>query len=141
MGKVPAFPFLPSPPGRAAMAWKKKKDKLPLFVPIFKEMLKSAAWEAIGLGAKVAYIHIKGKCFSNSPGEVSLSYKEMERIMERRTFSRALKELEQYGFITRTQRGGLYRRRNYFRLNEKWRDVRLSSGKSDTVVSGNNDTV
>ena len=74
-------------------------------------MLKSQAWEKIGCPARVAYIHLKGKCCSQSVDELTLSFNEMERIMERRTFANALKELEVNGFIVRTQRGGLYRKR------------------------------
>jgi DNA-binding HxlR family transcriptional regulator len=103
---------------------RRKKNKLPSpFVPIFKDMLKSQAWEKIGCPARVAYIHLKGKCCSQSVGELTLSFNEMERIMERRTFSNALKELEANGFIVRTQRGGLHRKRNYFKLDEKWKDL------------------
>jgi hypothetical protein len=92
-------------------------------------MMKGPAWELIGLGAKVAYLHIKDKCISFNPGEVSLSYKEMERIMTRQTYARALRELEQYGFIKRTQRGGLYRKRNYFLLIDDWKRIQPQVGK------------
>lgn len=123
------------------MAWKRKKNKFPPFVPIFREMLKSPAWEKIGNPSRVAYIHLKDKCVSRDPGEITLSYHEMERIMERRTFARALHELENFGFIDRIQRGGLFRRRNYFRLIEEWRKIQSSSGKNATVTSGKSDTV
>jgi DNA-binding transcriptional ArsR family regulator len=122
MEEFPDSSFSPEPlPGEAVMAWKQKKDKHPPFVAVLKEMLKSHAWEALGNASRVAYIHIKGKSFSRNPGEITLSYNEIERIMERRTFSWALRELEKFGFINRTQRGGLYRRRNFFRLSEEWR--------------------
>lgn len=145
------------------MARRRRKQKLPPFVPIFRDMLKSPAWEALGNAARVAYVHIKAKCVSPNPGNLSLSYNEMERIMERRTFSGALKELEEFGFIEKTQTGGLYRRRNFFRLIEEWRKKNVteilsakekltraktalrnrnnSSGKNDTVKSGKDDTV
>lgn len=145
------------------MRWKKKKNKLPPFVPIFREMLKSPAWESLGNASRVAYIHIKAKVVSPTPGDVSLSYNEMERIMERRTYSWALKELEELGFIEKSQRGGLYRRRNFFRLIEEWREKTVadiyvakeklkkakeslkerksSSVKNATVERGRSDTV
>lgn len=106
------------------MAWgKKKKNKLPPFVWIPKDMLTSPAWEALGHASRVAYIHLKAKCYSRDPGNIALSYQEMERIMQRRTYSRAIRSLEENGFIDRTQRGGLYRRRNFFRLSEDWRKI------------------
>ena len=118
----------------------RREDKLPPFVAIFREMLKSEAWEKLGNAARVAYIHLKAKCVSRNPGEITLSYNEMERFMERRTFSRAIRELEEGGFISRTQRGGLYRRRNFFRLSENWRNHN-SGGNNTTVESGKSDTV
>ena len=98
-------------------------------MPVFKEMLNSNAWACIGHPAKVAYIHIKAKCFSQDSGDLTLSYIEMERIMTKQTFARALRQLEQFGFIERTQRGGLFRRRNYFRLIEKWKNNQVQVGK------------
>lgn len=145
------------------MQQKSKKEKLPPFVAIPKEMLKSPAWLALGNAARVAYIHIKAKAFSRNLEDLPLSYKEMEPIMERRTYSWALKELEEFGFIEKVQRGGLYRRRNFFKLIDDWRkktttDIDLgkarlkkakeemkkrkdSRGTNDTVDSGTNDTV
>jgi hypothetical protein len=105
------------------MATRKKKNRLPPFVAIFKEMLASEAWAAIGNPARVAYLHLKGKCVAQGDCEVTLSFQEMERIMDRHTFARALNQLEAKGFITKDQRGGLYRRRNYFTLSEQWRTI------------------
>jgi DNA-binding transcriptional regulator YhcF (GntR family) len=63
----------------------------------------------------------------------------MEKHMNRRTFSRTLKELEAGGFITKEQTGGLFRQRNWFRFSEAWRQG--SSGNTATVTSGNTATV
>jgi hypothetical protein len=98
----------------------KKKNRLPPFVPIFRDMLKSEAWESISNPARVAYLHLKSKCVSFRDDEVTLSFKEMERIMDRHTFARSLNQLEAHGFITKDQRGGLFRKRNYFRISEQW---------------------
>jgi hypothetical protein len=123
------------------MAWSQRKNKSAPFVMIYREMLRSQAWEKIGNASRVAYLHLKAKVVSNNPGEITLSYKEMERYMERRTYAKAIQELEKWGFIDRVQRGGLFRRRNFFRLIEDWRKIHPSSGISDTVISGINDTV
>lgn len=101
-----------------------KKNRLPPFVAIFREMLKSEAWKDLTNASRVAYVHLKGKCINAHGGEVTLSFKEMERIMDRHTFKRSLDQLEASGFITKEQRGGLYRRRNYFRFSEQWRTFR-----------------
>jgi len=103
----------------------RKKNRLPPFVAVFKEMLQSEAWEAISNPARVVYIHIKAKCVTPNNDEITLSFNEAERLMERDTFSSALKQLEEHGFITKTQRGGLFRKRNYFRLSDQWKSFRI----------------
>lgn len=87
-------------------------------------MLQSEAWEAISNPARVAYVHLKSKCITANSGEITLSFKEMERIMDRHTFARSLGQLEAHGFITKNQRGGLFRKRNYFRISEQWKSFR-----------------
>lgn len=100
-----------------------KKHKLPPFVAIYREMLSSEAWRNLTNAARVAYVHLKSKCVSYDQDEVTLSYGEVERggIMDRHTFSRAIKQLEASGFISKEQSGGLWRKRNHYRLVEKWR--------------------
>ena len=102
----------------------KKKNRLPPFVAILKEMLKSEAWLSISNPARVAYIHLKSKCVTANNDFVTLSYQEMEKIMQRKTFARALSQLEKHSFIIREQRGGLYRKRNYFRFSEQWKNFK-----------------
>jgi len=120
---------------------KKDRSKSPPFVMIFKEMLASEAWGALTNASRVAYLHLKGKSINSDQTEIFLSYKEMERIMEKRTFSRSLKELQEIGFIEKTQMGGLFRRRNIFRLSEAWKEYRRPSGKNATISGGKNATV
>jgi hypothetical protein len=103
----------------------KKKNRLPPFVAILKDMLQSEAWKAISNPARVAYVHLKSKCFSASNDEITLSFKEMEPIMDRHTFSSALNQLEKHGFIIKIQRGGLFRKRNYFRIIDQWKNFRM----------------
>ena len=100
---------------------KRRKNRLPPFVAVFKEMLQSQAWEKIGNPARVAYIHLKGKCCSASVEEISLSFNEMEKFMHRHTFAKAIRELEEFGFVKVIQKGGLYRRRNFYLLSEEWK--------------------
>jgi len=104
-----------------AMSPARKKNRLPPFVAILKEMLKSEAWESISNPARVAYIHLKSKCVTANGGEITLSFKEMERIMDRHTFARTLGQLEAHGFIIKEQRGGMFRKRNFYRFSEQWK--------------------
>ena len=119
-----------------------KKNKLSRFVALPWEIIDSLAWQNLTNASRVALIHLKRKVVKPNPGEISLSYHEMEKIMNRHTFSKALKQLEEFGFITKEQHGGLYRKRNFFRLSEGWRQYgQPSSAKSDTVISAKNGTV
>lgn len=107
------------------MSTGRKKNRLPPFVAIVKDMLKSEAWLLISNASRVAYIHLKSKCVTAKNDEITLSFKEMERVMDRHTFSRSLNQLEAHGFITKDKRGGLYRKRNYFRISEQWKTFRV----------------
>lgn len=107
------------------MSTGRKKNRLPPFAAILKEMLKSEAWEAISNPARVAYVHLKGKCVTQNNDEITLSFDEMERFMDRHTFSGSLRQLEEHGFIIKTQRGGLFRKRNYFRFTDQWKSFRM----------------
>jgi hypothetical protein len=118
-----------------------KKNKLSRFVALPWEIIDSVAWQNLTNASRVALIHLKRKVVKPNPGEISLSYHEMEKIMNRHTFSKALKQLEAFGFITKEQYGGLYRKRNFFRLNEEWRRYgQPSSAKSGTVTGAKNST-
>ena len=108
------------------MSPSRKKNKSRPFVMIYQEMLKTEAWESITNSARVAYLHLKSKCISKNPGEITLSFKEMEPIMDRHTFARSLKQLEAHGFIVKDQRGGLYRKRNFYRFSEQWKIFKVT---------------
>jgi hypothetical protein len=123
------------------MGWR-KKNKLSRFVALQWEIIDSIAWQNLSNASRVALIHLKRKVVKPNPGEISLSYKEMEKIMNRHTFSRALRQLEGFGFITKEQYGGLYRRRNFFKLSEEWRKYnQASSAKSGIVTNANSGTL
>jgi hypothetical protein len=102
----------------------REKRKLSRFIALEWAVVDSKAWEELTNPARVAYIHLKRKVTNSTPGEITLSYNEMEKFMNRHTFADALAQLEKKGFIEKTQMGGLYRRRNFFRLTNEWRNVR-----------------
>src|SRR5512139_364986 len=118
---------LPMPTGKASLM-RRRKNKLSRFGALPWEIIDSSAWQQLTNASRVALIHFKRKIVSSNPGEISLSYQEMEKIMHRHTFAAAIKQLEEIGFITKEQRGGLYRRRNFFRLSDEWRRFGQPSG-------------
>jgi DNA-binding MarR family transcriptional regulator len=74
-------------------------------------------------------------CF-NREQPVAVSYTAMERIMERKTFSKALKKLEANGFIEKSQTGGLFRRRNYFDMSQEWRRIDRTGSEVKSHIDG-----
>lgn len=85
-------------------------------------MLKDQKWQKLNNSSKIAYIYLKSKCFNEYQEEIFLSFKEMEPIMTHPTFFKALQELEEFKFIEKTQYGGLYRKRNRFKLSNGWKE-------------------
>jgi hypothetical protein len=120
------------PTGEAMAKRRRIKNKLPPFAAILKEMLKSPAWEKLTNASRVAYVHLKAECKSSEAQDISLTYEKMKKIMYKRTYANALRQLETYGLIERTQRGGLFNRPNLFRLSEEWRKVGPSTVQNRT---------
>lgn len=103
---------------------RRKTNKIDFtFVPIPVDVLSSEAWKKLTNAGRVAYLHIFERWWFNRQNPVSVTYKTMERFMGRKTFSEALKKLEAFGFIKKTQTGGLFRKRNYFEMSEEWRRI------------------
>jgi hypothetical protein len=116
---------------------KRKTNKIDYkFVPFPVEVLESMAWEKLTNAARVAYLHIRERWCFNMQKPVSVSYKAMERIMERKTFSKALKQLEAIGFIKKTQTGGIFRKRNYFDMSEEWRRIDRTEAEIKDHIDG-----
>ena len=109
--------------------YRKKKNKQSRFAAIPWEIIDGQAWQELTNAARVGYVHLKRQVTSPNPGELELSYRKMSKIMDPHTFSNALRQLEKIGFITKEQHGGLFRRKNVFRLSEEWRRY----GQSSTV--------
>ena len=117
----------------------RKKGRMSRFVAIPWEVIDSKAWVDLTNAARVAYVHMKRQVRSSNSPPVPLSYRKMEAIMNRHTFSSSLKQLEKVGFIKKEQQGGLYRRRNFFRFVDDWKQYNPSSRvKIDTVMSAEN---
>lgn len=93
------------------------------FLPFPLDVMGSKAWELLTNAARVAYLHIRERWWFDRQKPVSVTYTAMERLMERDTFAKALKQLEAVGFIEKTQTGGIFRKRNYFDMSDEWRRI------------------
>lgn len=95
------------------------------FVALPYVLLRSEAWLAISHAARVAYVHLKLQIRYGGQREIVLTYRAMAPIMERRTYARAIRELEEVGLVHRSQRGGLFRRVNIFILSQDWKRYKV----------------
>jgi hypothetical protein len=90
----------------------KDKGRLPPFVPLDQEVMKSQAWRATSHGARILYIHLKRRWSfkQRNNGRIFLSQRDALEEMGgscRDSISRWFRELQHYGFIVMTSAGGL----------------------------------
>ena len=100
------------------------KRKKPGFIQILWSMYDSEEWRNMQWYSKLAYIRIKRKYNPNNGEKIAVSYREMQDEMSQATFGKAIKELIKIGFIEVIQKGGLYRKRNYYILSYKWKTLK-----------------
>ena len=98
----------------------RRKNRLPPFVYITKEMLRSDAFKEISHASKTAFLLLRAQLKNHDQVEVKFPYSHAEEYMHRHTFARSIRELEKMGFIRKTQSGGLYRRVNIYTFCSAW---------------------
>jgi hypothetical protein len=84
-------------------------DKLPPFVPLFRETLASPAYRQLSFGARALFTALRGKCVKNN-GHVYLSQREVGRELgykNRSSIANWYRELQHYGFIVQTEAAAL----------------------------------
>jgi hypothetical protein len=84
-------------------------DKLPPFVPLFRETLKSLAWRQLSFGARALFTALRGRCHHNN-GHVYLSQRDAEEELGRCTrndIANWCRELAHYVFIVQTEAASL----------------------------------
>src|SRR5215813_12609758 len=105
-----------------------KKGRLPPFVPLTKETMKTPAWIAMSLGAKVLYTHLKWRYNGKLQNHVYLSTRiaasEMGVGANRACVRRWFSELQFYGFTVMIRPGGIgvegRGKAPHWRLTEEW---------------------
>lgn len=82
------------------------------YLPIPYTMARSAAWRSLGGSAIKVYVELRTRYNGSNNGDLSLSLDEGARLLGlgKATIQRALKELEEKGFIKMTKRGQWYGR-------------------------------
>jgi hypothetical protein len=84
-------------------------DRLPPFVPLFRETLVSPAYRQLSFGARALFTALRGKCVKNN-GHVYLSQREVGRELghkNRGDIANWYRELQHFGFIVQTAAAAL----------------------------------
>lgn len=82
----------------------KHRDRLPPFVPLFRETLTSQAYRQLSFGAKALFTALCMRCVKNN-GHVYLSQRNAEKEIghkNRNDIANWYRELEHYGFLVKT---------------------------------------
>ena len=105
---------------------KRRKNHLPPFVYITKEMLRSDAFKRLTNASRIAYLLLKSQCCKADQNEVKCPYSEAIKYMHKSTFSQSISQLIELGFIKKEQQGGLYRKINVYTFSDAWRLIGMA---------------
>jgi hypothetical protein len=84
-------------------------DRLPPFVPLFRETLKAPAWRQLSFGARALFTALRMRCVKNN-GHVYLSQRDAGEELghiRRNDIANWFRELVHYGFIVQTEGASL----------------------------------
>lgn len=84
-------------------------DRLPPFVPLFRETLKSPAYRQLSFGARALFTALRMRCVKNN-GHVYLSQRDAGEELghtNRNDIANWFRELQHYGFIVQTEGASL----------------------------------
>lgn len=96
------------------------------FIQIHWNFYDSKEWKSLHWYSKLAYLRMKRKYNPNNGDHVAVSYREMSDEMSQQSFGRAIKELLEVGFIEVVQKGGLFRKRNFYVFSYRWKTLKAS---------------
>jgi hypothetical protein len=104
----------------------RNKGRLPPFIPLYKETVKTAAWRALSHPARSLYLALKARYNKNTQNGVYLSARTAEKEIgsSKNYMPRWFRELEHYGFIVMISPGYLglegMGKAPHWRLTEEW---------------------
>ena len=93
------------------------------FVMLPDYMTNSETWRRLSFKAVWVYIEMKKKFFGNNQNNLSLTYREVKWKLASASFSMAIQELVEYGFIKIVRPGGLFRSPTLYGLEKRWEHV------------------
>lgn len=105
---------------------RKPKGRLPPFVPLYKETMKTPAWRALTHGARSLYVHLKWRYNTNLQNHVFVSTRDAAKELgsQRDSVCAWFRELHHYGFTVMINPGGPgidgHGKAPHWRLTEEW---------------------
>jgi len=89
-------------------------------VRITRNMLQSLAWQELTPYAVIIFIFIKAKYTGNNDDNLSFTYAEGAKLMNKRTFTKGVNLLIKYGFITLVEQNRHKKKANIYGLSDQW---------------------
>ena len=89
------------------------------YLRITNNMMESKAWEGLTCHAMALYIHIKAKYNFTNDDNLSFTYVEGKKLMDKKTFTKAIDKLIESGFIY-IVRQGLLKECSIYGLSKEW---------------------
>ena len=107
---------------------RRDKGRLPPFVPVLKDTMKTAAWKALSHGARSLHVTLKGRYNNKLQNAVYVSTRDAEEELgqysTRRNVMRWFRELQHYRFIVMVSPAhhGVngHGKAPHYRLTEEW---------------------
>jgi hypothetical protein len=131
--------LLPSTAGiGSSVSRKKLANKLPPFIPLFRETVQSEAWRQLSFGARLLFLALVAQHHNNN-GHVYRSLREVAKDLghkDRSDIANWFRELVHYGFIVQTSAASLgvegKGKAPHWRITD--RPVRNGRGELDTAT-------
>lgn len=101
---------------------KKKKNKIEgNFTAIELNLANSEAFKSLSIYTKWLYMEFKLRFYGDNRRHIILTYKEVIKIMNIRTFIKCRNKLIENGLIDIVKRGGFYNQPAIYGLSDRWK--------------------
>jgi hypothetical protein len=91
-------------------------------VRITNNMMESKAWKQLTPHAVQLYLYMKSKYNKNNENDISCTYAEGEKLMSKLTFTKALDQLIEHGFIKVIRQSWTSRECNIYGFHFMWQN-------------------
>jgi hypothetical protein len=92
----------------------------PGFAMITNEVIHSPAYKFLTNTSRTAFTLLRAQVKKKGQSKVKYPYSQAADYMTSRSFTKAINQLIEVGFIEKKQSGGLYRRTNIYLFSDKW---------------------